>query len=375
LKATAELLAGDAATISGKATVGSVEDSRAKNYPMKDVTLSLNAERGGDGVIEILDFKLENPAGGTSLQLQGGAALAEQPQKLSLKGELHQDVAKVWANAASYAGAGALGLSFSVESSDLGVFRTVSELTLSGVHLKLPERGIVVDGLDGRVPIAVTLERGPHGVKMPRGPRANPYAALRFADQHSLLTHSSFLSLHGLTTPRVSIDSLAGNLEIQQNVISIDQMDLGIRGGRITGQCILDYDGERSTVQANVRATGVRSSYGEPFDGNAALLFSVHDRSLDGHADILRIGRRHLLDLVDLQDPDRTNASYNRIRQALAIGYPDHLHLSFNHGFASAQISFGGVARLVKLEELRGIPIEPMIDKALAKSAVPEENP
>jgi translocation and assembly module TamB len=141
---------------------------------------------------------------------------------------------------------------------------------------------------------------------------------------------------------------------------------MGVRGGRITGQCGVDWDGPRSTLELHVRATGVQSSHGEPFDGNIAVAISAADRTIDGRAEILRIGERHLLDLLDLEDPLHVDPAMNRIRTALAFGYPDSLRLVFDHGFASAHLELGGLARLVSIGELRGIPMGPIVDKMLA---------
>jgi hypothetical protein len=173
----------------------------------------------------------------------------------------------------------------------------------------------------------------------------------------------------------IDIAPLAANLQIEQNVAQLSQLELGVRGGRITGQCTLDWGERDSTVQAHVRATGLRSSHGEPFDGNAAIVFSARERSVDGRAEILHIGRRHLLDLLDLHDPHRADAAVNRVRRALAVGYPQQLRLAFDHGFASVHIAFGGLAHLISIDDLRGIPVGPLIDKALAPKPKTEEMP
>ena len=38
----------------------------------------------------------------------------------------------------------------------------------------------------------------------------------------------------------------------------------------------------------------------------------------------------------------------------------------FDHGFASARLELGGLARLIRIDELRGIPMGPIVDKMLA---------
>jgi translocation and assembly module TamB len=193
----------------------------------------------------------------------------------------------------------------------------------------------------------------------------NPYAMLRFADQHPLLSHRSFLSIARVRTPFVDIAPFAANFKVEQNIISLSQVEMGVRGGSITGNSVVEWDGEDSKVHAEVRASNVQSSHGEPFDGNAALLIDVGDRSIEGRADILRIGRRHLYDLLDLEDPHRADPAMNRIRSALELGYPDRVRISFRHGFASAGVSFGGLASLARVDDVRGIPVGPLMERAV----------
>ena len=165
----------------------------------------------------------------------------------------------------------------------------------------------------------------------------------------------------------MTIAPLVGNLAIEQRFVTLEQFEMGVRGGIITGQMGLDWEGAKSTLELHVRATGVQSSHGEPFDGNIAVLVSAGDRTVQGRAEILRIGERHLLDLLDLEDPTHADAAMNRIRTALLFGYPDRLRLSFDHGFLSARLELGGLARLVSISEIRGIPIGPLVDRMLQR--------
>jgi hypothetical protein len=216
------------------------------------------------------------------------------------------------------------------------------------------------------VPISVALQVGDKGVALERSERGSPYSMLRFADQHPLLAHSGFLSIKRIKTPFVTVSPLVGNLEIEQNVVSLRQFEMGVRGGTITGQCGLDWDGTKSTLELHVRANGVQSSHGEPFDGNISVIVSAANHTIEGRAEILRIGERHLLDLLDLQDPLHINPAMNQLRTALKFGYPDSVHLLFDHGFASAHFELGGLAGLVRISDLRGIPMGPIVDKMLA---------
>jgi hypothetical protein len=335
-------------------------------YPVGDLALTLSAHRTADGVVRISSLQVENPAGGTSLALQGGLDLGFERRRLSLRGQLKQDLSRAWKAPETFEGRGLVGLTFRVESSDLTVFRTQAALRLEDVHVRLPRADVALESVDGEIPISADVAVDGQSVTLLRGAELNPFSLHRFADQHPLLSRSSFLSVGSIASPAVSIAPLAGNLKIEQNVVSLGQLEMGYRGGHVSGECVLDWDGEDSTLGLHVRAVGVRSSHGEPFDGNAALLISASERSIDGRIEILRIGSRHLLDLLDVQDPLRVDPATNRIRGALAFGYPDRARVQFDHGFASMRVTFGGLARFLSVGDLRGIPTGPLIDKMLA---------
>jgi hypothetical protein len=193
----------------------------------------------------------------------------------------------------------------------------------------------------------------------------NPYAMLRYTDQYPLLSRGGYVSARSITTPLVRIAPLAGNLTVRQNVLAMTQLEMGVRGGRVTGQGRLDWRGRDSVLEARVRATGVQSTRGEPFDGNAAVVITARDRSVNGRAEILRIGKRHLLDLLNLADPQAADPTINRVRVALGLGYPEHVRLRFDQGFGRVLVRLGGTAGLVRIEEVRGIPMGPIVDRAL----------
>jgi hypothetical protein len=354
--------------------IGSLRQDLAA-YPVEGALLTARVRRDRDGAIRLLDLHLDNAAGGTTFAARGVLDASGIRPHLSLEGQLEQDLARASSAPGTFVGTGRVTADVSLESPDLTVFRTTSAVRFEGVHARLPGAGIAVDALDGEVPISVDVALRAGRTVLVRQSGVNPYPALRFADQHPLLTHASFISAARLETPVFTAAPLAGNVKVEQNLVSVSQLEMGVRGGNVTGSCLLDWNGPRSTLEARVRATGVRSSRDEPFDGNLAVVVSAADRSVEGRAEILRIGRRHLLDLLELQDPHHTNAATNRVRHALALGYPDRVRVTFDHGFASARVTFGGLAKLLQLEDLRGIPMGPLVDKALAPVSLGEAQP
>ncbi|MBN9687085.1 MULTISPECIES: hypothetical protein [unclassified Corallococcus] len=349
----------------------SLEQKPALPYPVQDVEASFSVVRKPTGVIRIPDLKLSNGGTQTLLKVRGRLDLSNEQQRMGLRGSLEQDLARL-ARPGQVEGSGKVTVDFRVASPDLVVFRTSSNLKLQDVNVRMPGSGIVVEALNGDVPLTENVEVSQDGVRLLNDLSVNPYSMLRFADQHPLLTRSGFMSADRITTPWMTIAPLAGNLAINQNVFSMSQLEMGVRGGRITGQCMLDYQGKHSTLEAHVRATGVKSSRGEPFDGNAAMVISARDRSINGRAEILRIGNRHLLDLLDVEDPHHTDPATNRVRYALSLGYPEHVRVSFKQGFGSLLITMGGLARLVSIDEIRGIPLGPIVDRLITSMTPPE---
>ncbi len=365
-------LNGGALTLAQRLDAATLEQRPAPlPVPVKNVTLSLSGDGRLGGVVKLTNVELTSPETKTTLALRGNLDLTNQRRQLALRGNFKQDLGALKLPDL-YEGRGEVDLAFRVASPDLEMFRTRSKLRLKGVSVKLPDSDVEVENLEGEVVINESVELGDDGLRLTREIDANPYSMLRYADQHPLLSQNSFITAERISTEYGVIAPFAGNLAIEQNVVALSQLELGIRGGRVTGQCMLDLQGKATTLEAHVRATGVQSSRGEPFDGNAALVISAKDRSVNGRAEILRIGTQHLRDLLDIQDPQHLDPSLNRIRNALTIGYPDHLRLVFDHGFASMKISFGGAARLLKVDDVRGIPVGPLVSRALSSVSLPE---
>jgi hypothetical protein len=372
LAVTGDLMAGEGQA-SHQLTVRSLRQDLAPGYQTSDLSMTVKARRDRDGIVHLDELRLDNRGAGTALSLEGGIDVGEDRRSLSLSGELRQDLAKVWDVTSQYQGRGKAAVKFRVDSGNLSLFRGLAALHVTGANLKLPRAGVIVEGADGEVPVVADVVFGKKGMRFLHDSTVNAYSELRFADQHPLLSRRSFISIQRIESPLFNASPLAGNLRIEQNIVSVSQLEMGLRGGRVTGRCVVDYDGADSKVQLHVRASGVGASQGEPFDGNTAVEINVREHSVEGRAEILRISRRHLLDLLDLHDPHRADPGANRIRRVLALGYPDKVRLGFTHGFANVRVTFGGLAGLVRVDELRGVPMGPIVGKLLARITPPEE--
>jgi hypothetical protein len=359
-----------------------LEQSWAPLYPVGGLQLSTHARRLEDGTLELDDFRFDNQAGGTHLQASGAlvlarvvgsrrpAASAAPPgfSSLGLSLAVEQRLDRLTDPSGRFRGAGTVNLQAELASGDLRRFHVASQLRFANASVVLPARHVQIDELDGTVPVVedIVWRRGAFAV-LPAH-ESNAYPQLRFSDQHPFLSSSGALRARRLRFGELTIDELAGNLRIARNLLAIDQLDAQLRGGRLAGQCLVDWRGRDSTVQLRMRATGIEATHGgarERFDGNAALTFSAAERNLDGRIEILRIGRHHLYDLLDEYDPHHKDVATNRVRSALGLGYPDRVHLSFDRGFVSMAVSFGGLGRLVRVDEVRGIATGPLVQRYL----------
>src|SRR5581483_1161334 len=370
LTASGDPLAG-AAQLQHDVKARAIKQDFAAAYPIGGLELATHLEHDG-ATLRLTDLALTNAAGGTRLKLTGAIDLdlheLSSRRGFAVEGTLEQKLEGLSGEPQVVSGHGLVALALRVESGDLSLFHTMASLRVENAALALPQKHLRIEALDGEIPIAEDLVRGRHGFELVGRAADQTYPTLRFADQHPFLSGRSFLSMALLSTDSFTVGPLAGNLRIDRNLISLDQLEMAVRGGRVTGQCILDYRGAKSALKLRVRASHVEASHGgvtEPFDGNAALTVSLEKRSIEGRAEIIHIGRHHLLDLLDLYDPHHTDVPTNRLRKALGLGYPDRARLLFDRGFASLLVEFGGLAKLVRVDEVRGIPTGPLIDKYL----------
>jgi hypothetical protein len=373
-------------------TLGKLGQDFVASYPIADLQWTGRARRGSDGALRVEQVVLDNRAAGTHLTLSGTLLLPrtvsrqQRTQKsvpligfrsLELKASLEQRLDPLSGDPARFRGGGTLALSAEVASGDLHRFHVASRVKLRNASLELPQAHVRLAGLDGELPVVEDLrvERG-HVTLIPAA-EANAYSALRFSDQHPFLSDTGGLSAERISFGDLDVTHLAGNLRVMRNLFAADQLEAEVRRGRIAGQCLFDWRGRDSKLQLTLRMTGIEARHGgarERFDGNAVLAFSVAERELDGRVEILSIGRHHLYDLLDELDPVHKDAATNRVRTALALGYPDHVRVIFDRGFASFSVAFAGLARLVHVEDVRGIPTGPLIDRYLG-SLLTQESP
>jgi translocation and assembly module TamB len=352
-------------------------------YPVEKATLSLRGHLDHLAALHVEELLFDNPAGATRLT----ATMAlDQPvvdtgaipgrQALTLSGTLRQDLGRISLGPNSPRLRGRVAVPFQVESGDLSAFLVGLRAELDDVHvaLGLPGTGIAVQGLTGRVPVLVELALLPGGgVRILEGPAKNLYSRTRFLDVHPFLRGEHFLSIDKVWFMDDAIGPIAGNLRVERDSLALDQLQLGFLGGNITGQLVVDYRNGKPRVLFRGNATGLRPGKDgkEVLDANAALVFSPDPLALEGRMQVVRMSRQHLFAMLDIIDPFHEDPDFNKVRLGLRLGHPKFLRLRMKDGFLDVKVDLGGAANVIRIDEIRGIALGPLLNLYVAPVLAP----
>jgi translocation and assembly module TamB len=169
---------------------------------------------------------------------------------------------------------------------------------------------------------------------------------------------------------------IAANVRLERSDFIIDQLQAGYQGGQIVGQVRVAYRDGDPIARLRLNATGVRSGKSQKvFDANMALSFVPRAMTLDGKVQIVRASREHLDDILDVLDPFHESANANRVRQGLALGYPKFVRFALHDGAVDTKVELGGLAQLVRIDEIRAVPLGPILQKYVAPAISPYLQP
>jgi hypothetical protein len=265
---------------------------------------------------------------------------------------------------------GSIVMPFRFESGGMLGYRFLATLEASQVFFVTHDRSLSIERLNGVIPIVEEVAFLPGGIMMGNNPRTSPLSDARFFDVHPFLAGDNYVTADSIRVGALpAFGPLAANVRLERTGLLIDQLQVGFSGGQIVGQARLAYRDGDPLVRLRLNATGLRSTRGpDVFDANATLSFEPVAMTLDGKLQIVRASSSHVLDMLDLLDPFRESANANRVRSALALGYPKFVRFQLHDGTVDAKVELGGLAQLVRLDEIKAIPVGPVLQKYLAPS-------
>ncbi len=297
-----------------------------------------------------------------------GTAPITAGESLTLRGVLEQDLGALNGDPEFLSGRGRIVVPFRIESPDQVRYRLASTLEFHDVDLTVPDSDLVVEGFSGQCLVVEEFRDSPEGFVLVPNARRNAYTRASFPDTQPYLSGDSFFSIRRLAwADLLDAGPIAGNLRLDRNMVRLDQLQMGVAQGTVTGQLLVDYREGDTNVLFRGAANGLRLAQdsSERLDANIALAFALDKLDLNGRAHIVHIGRKTLLAMLDAVDPYHEDVDVNRVRLALKAGYPRFVRVEFDHGFMSLKIDLGGVAGTVRIDEIRGIAMGPILETYL----------
>ncbi len=389
-------------------TLAKLEQDFYPPYPVGKLTLGATVRADTAGLLRAERFEVSNEAAGSRAALKGGVDLkaplthaarnddlvddasagSTAPRRLTGRVglDVQLDLAQRlsgFALAENVKASGEVKLPVRIQSADLRLFLVRGTLGLSEVNATIGEQ-FEAKKVEGQVPFAVEVlvERGrkqdgsahmrvrmvPHaeGVNFPRP---------RFAEHQPFLAERSFFAAEQLRYRKTVLGPLAGNLSLDHTRLQLSQIEMQASGGRVRGQLIVDVAGLDTTIAFRGDVTGVMPPSAkhkdDRLDANIALLIKPMQLQIDGRTELLHISRPLLLDLLDTWDPYHADVTANRARLALKFGYPERVRLGFEQGFASLRLELGGLTRAVRIDEIKGVPMGPLLEHFLGAAMRP----
>ena len=359
--------------------VGELRQDLLPTWRVADTKGELRVAIDNRGRIELERLRVDNTAGGSSARIDGiidrigdtsvlgvgDASGVPGSRGVALQGELTQDLGALGEMFGLRMG-GKVALPFELESGDLTVFGLRTRARLDAVDLRHEVLRVAASEISGEVPFAIELVVDRQGVRPLGGGRRSAWSRWRFADHHPFMSGDHFVSVGKLRWRDESFGPLAGNARFDHDVFRLDQLELRVLGGQVTGSCVVELDGASTKVLLRGNATDIRLP-GNPgrLDANAALEIEPWKFAIAGRAQLLRITTAHLRAMLDAFDPYREDVQANRARMALHLGRPEQARLRFRHGFVDLWLQLGGLAEAVSIDEIRGVPLGPMMTRWL----------
>ena len=359
--------------------LASAAQSFVPGVPVRDLRLSSHVQIDQLRSIFLRELSLDNPASGSSLRAAGtlellaqvsreGAATLAGREALFFEGRLAQRLDPFQTLGVASHASGTLEVPFRLESGALLGYRLIGALEAKDVSWVSVDRGLAVEGLTGTIPIVEEFALLDSGPVISAGPRTSPLSDTRFFDVHPFLAGHDYVTAQSIRFGAMQpLGPIAANVRIERSDFLVDQLQAGYSGGQIVGQVRVAYRDGDPIVRMRLNATGVRSGKKrDVFDANTALTFVPRAMTLDGKAQIVRASREHLQDMLDVLDPYHESANANRVRQGLALGYPKFVRFQLHDGAVDTKVELGGLAELVRIDEIKAVPLGPILQKYVA---------
>ena len=372
-------------TVKTDGTFDHLDQWYVRQYPIRDVSFGAELDADDTQVFAVRHAYLHNAAGGTKFEARGAyegwrdairatevcttgtrgcpeVASMYGREAATVTGTFEQDFS-FWQSTERVKSSGSLRIPFTVESGDLSTYRVIARTEIRDVMLELSEYGLLVDDLDASIPIDQEFGTAPEFFMVP-ATVDNAIAQKRFFDLYPFTTRDSFLSVDKVQIGQEVIGPVAANVHIAGSTLAMDQLHAAYRSGYVTGQFRADLGKDDPLVLFRGHLTGVRvKDSNDVLDANLAMTFVPATLIVEGKAQIVRVSKDHLYEIIDVLDPYHEDEALNRVRLGLKFGYPKFVLIKLDEGLMNARIDLGGLAGAVRIDEIKGFPVTPFLEQ------------
>jgi hypothetical protein len=349
------------------------------------VVFAVDAQGSRSEAIGITRLEASSSGLGTSFEASGSVDLRPRTAPVGvgdvvvvgresayLRGVLTADLAALTASVEGVGAKGQVRAPLVIAAGDRSLVRVDGTVELRNVSVDWGAGR--VEGVDGRVPVDEEIRIDGDRIRLvPIA--ANAFSRERFEDQQPLVAGASFVRVKQLAVGEQTFGPLGASVRVERNTLALERLELAAFGGSVGGRLFVDLRGLDTRIDFRGDVTGLAvAADKKPLDAHVAVRLKPWRRALDGRVDVARTSPDQMRLMLDVYDPYQENVSANRARQALVLGYPKAMRMRFQDGFASVAIDLGGLGAAVRIDEIRGVPIAPMLEKSLLPK-LPKEPP
>ncbi len=236
--------------------------------------------------------------------------------------------------------------------------------------LDITTKHFQLQGLDGRMNIAEELIWTGEQLKFRYLKNPDPFQRVDFTRVQPFLEDRDNLRADVISLDGKAFGPALASIDIKQNVVHLQQLDVDLFGGHLTGQLYLDARPGAWKIGLLSRITQLdprqllpqgRKSKADilaPLNMRTAVEFDIGQRLLQGRIDITKISREQLFQLLEIIDPDYQNEQLAPLRSALRLAFPQRLSIDMRQGLLDMEVAISALGQPLRI---RGLPLTPLI--------------
>jgi len=238
-------------------------------------------------------------------------------------------------------------------------------------HVDIQWDALHWQAVNGRLKLEEELMIGKQLAKFRYLVNVDPFQRVDFSQIQPYLDEKQNLRFNLLDWHGLHVGPALASLRIKQNVFQLQQLDLQVLGGTVTGQMFLDVHPGAWRIGLLSRISGVdlrqllspaqgkQSNYA-PVNARTALTFDLNQRLLEGQVNVTKISRPQLMQILEVVDPDHVDEQIALVRSALKFAYPKRVVIDMHRGLMDMTVD---IAQLPRPMRIIGAPLSPLIQR------------